>query len=124
MSFRLAAIIYYAEIQVPVIRIFYLETHIHDQDQDRIQEREQSVSDDEFTSDVRKESKELLAGPAEDHQETEDHDVGQWTQPHHPDLLPRGHQGALVVQLHRVGQEVKPVHRKYNDNGWEYMIQL
>ena len=76
MSFRLATIIYYTEIQVPVIRILYLETHIHNQDQDRIQEREQSVSDDEFTSDVREESKELLAGPAEDHQETEDHDVG------------------------------------------------
>ena len=77
MSLRLATVIYYAEIQVHVIRIFYLETHIHDQDQDRIQEREQSVSNDKFTSDVREESEELLAGPAEDHQETEDHDVGQ-----------------------------------------------
>lgn len=43
----------------------YLETHVNNEDKDRIQECEQSVSHDEFTSNVWEESKQLLADPAE-----------------------------------------------------------
>lgn len=43
----------------------YLETHVNNEDEDRIQECEQSVSHDEFTSYVWEESEQLLADPAE-----------------------------------------------------------
>lgn len=47
------------------LRPSYLETHVNNEDKDRIQECEQSVSHDEFTSNVWEESKQLLADPAE-----------------------------------------------------------
>lgn len=43
----------------------YLETHVNNEDEDRIQECEQSIGNDEFTSNVWEESKQLLADPAE-----------------------------------------------------------
>lgn len=43
----------------------YLETHVNNEDEDRIQECEQSIGNNEFTSNVWEESKQLLADPAE-----------------------------------------------------------
>ncbi len=86
----------------------HLHAAVNEQAEQRVEERADSEADDELGDEVGEDGEDLGNDPGEDDQQREEDDVHHRSEEHNGYLLPRSQQCRLVVELHSVGQELKP----------------